>query len=101
MYCRRGGNLNEVGQSGLDMRQWICDLRSTMPTREDAYRRQGSFVRADHNEIPGVLEAGSQSVVGGSGLTVVHRCLTHIRSCAYLLDCLECTFINARGHCMF
>lgn len=59
MYCRRGGNINEVGQRGLDMRQWICDLRSTMPTPQNVQYRRGSFVRADHNEIPGAFEAGN------------------------------------------
>lgn len=53
MYCRRGGDIHaEVGVRGLDLRQWICDLRTTLPNPEN-YRSQAAFVSADHNEIPG------------------------------------------------
>lgn len=75
MYCRRGGNHNEasiylsiylpiplkqtippqVGSGGLDFRDWICDLRSTIPLANQGYRQQAAFVTADHNEIPGTV----------------------------------------------
>jgi hypothetical protein len=43
---------NEVGQTGLDLRQWICDLRNTIPNPQN-FREQASFVDTDHNEVPG------------------------------------------------
>ena len=46
---------NEVYQTGLDMRPWICDLRraDTLNNHRD-FREQSSFVDADHNEVAGV-----------------------------------------------
>ena len=54
MYCRRGGIPSEVGQSGVDLWQWICDMRSTVPNPEN-YRSQAAFVGSDHNETLGAL----------------------------------------------
>jgi hypothetical protein len=46
---------HEVGQTGFDLRQWICDLRraDTLASRTQN-REQSSFVDVDHNEVAGV-----------------------------------------------
>ena len=54
-YCRRGGDIHvEVSVRGVDLRQWICDLRTTPPNAEN-YREQTSFIGIDHGEIPGAF----------------------------------------------
>jgi len=71
LYCRRGGMTNEVGRQGIDLRQWICDVRrnyavaSNLPgsfgagagymgsgSYQSALYEQNSFAETDHNEIP-------------------------------------------------
>lgn len=43
----------EAGVRGLDLSQWMCELRSTVPKRQD-YRWQAAFASEDHYEVPGV-----------------------------------------------
>jgi hypothetical protein len=62
---------NEVGRQGIDLRQWICDVRrnyavaSNLPgsfgagagymgsgSYQSALYEQNSFAETDHNEIP-------------------------------------------------
>jgi len=71
LYCRRGGMTNEVGRQGIDLRQWICDVRRNYPVASNvpgsfgggsgylgtgSYQsisfQQNSFAETDHNEIP-------------------------------------------------